>query len=794
MFIFIRFLALAPLWSAAGLVPLPEPRWISVDAADAFIASLAASAPTLVSRPERIGASVEGRPLSVFCVGAACSTPSRAPALLLTALVHGREPLGSLVNARFVASLLSRALDNGDAAAAALLATRRIVTVPNMNPDAYAYNFAHLATGQVMARKNRRDTCGGGGYADVGVDLNRNFDFEWRIDDTGSSPASCAEDFRGGAPESEPESVALAALVAAGARAALSAGVPPSPFAFGQPPAARTDGGEPSETAAGLAANVAVALNWHSFGRFINVPWAVRAIARPPQATYAALLALAARIAAAGGDAGGGHFGFGHPYDGGLYTCNGEASDWMLRAAGVLAYSPELGPEFEREPFEQGMWPRNDELGALVAEGVRMAETAAWSAGALVVATAAALAPDDTAPAACAHAMLGSRCVGLRVTLTVANVGARNPSGPVSIGVFPDAVTHPGVMSSPAPVCWGVVDPRAPKTCYPSWADAARSPPDACLAPNFAEALPWGEASSGARRASSADVAASPLVPLAALDIAATAPLAVSQPPRADAAEEAHSRDRARARADLSLNSDYFEAIAVGSGAGTAQARRASARAAESADTALPSDIAPGAAALTLGAHSFPPFSAYGEGVSLRVRLPASTSGACASAAADGTIALVVTADAELCSIFALSCDGALTLRHRGLAGCMPCTAYRVAAARADANSTVPPASASASAPPSATPLAAFIDDSLNSRVAFANFYGYASAAVGAALVAAAILWRARAMRGEGLSALSRSRVTARGVFVRVPETDTEGAAREEEGSPSAGTRGGQVV
>jgi hypothetical protein len=57
----------------------------------------------------------------------------------------------------------------------------------------------------------------------------------------------------------------------------------------------------------------------------------------------------AAGTAEAARAAPGARFGFGHPYDGGLYSCNGEASDWMLAAAGVLAYSPELGPEERAE-------------------------------------------------------------------------------------------------------------------------------------------------------------------------------------------------------------------------------------------------------------------------------------------------------------------------------------------------------------------------------------------------------------------------------------------------------------
>ena len=39
----------------------------------------------------------------------------------------------------------------------------------------------------------------------TGVDLNRNYDWKFAKDDTGSSPSSCDEAFRGDHPFSEPE-------------------------------------------------------------------------------------------------------------------------------------------------------------------------------------------------------------------------------------------------------------------------------------------------------------------------------------------------------------------------------------------------------------------------------------------------------------------------------------------------------------------------------------------------------------------------------------------------------------
>ena len=59
-----------------------------------------------------------------------------------------------------------------------------------------------------MHRKNRRDTgCGSG--TEQGVDINRNYGFNWGANDTGSSPDPCYATFRGEEPFSEPETRAV---------------------------------------------------------------------------------------------------------------------------------------------------------------------------------------------------------------------------------------------------------------------------------------------------------------------------------------------------------------------------------------------------------------------------------------------------------------------------------------------------------------------------------------------------------------------------------------------------------
>ena len=73
-----------------------------------------------------------------------------------------------------------------------LLATRQLWFVPVVNPDAYEYNRVHHPRGGGMARKNRRPGGCRDGDTD-GVDLNRNYDFMWDVDNKGSSSSHCVE-------------------------------------------------------------------------------------------------------------------------------------------------------------------------------------------------------------------------------------------------------------------------------------------------------------------------------------------------------------------------------------------------------------------------------------------------------------------------------------------------------------------------------------------------------------------------------------------------------------------------
>jgi len=93
----------------------------------------------------------------------------------------------------------------GDPEIVALLQENAVYMVPWVNPDGYVYNELTNPDGGGMWRKNRRDN----GDGSFGVDLNRNYDYNWGYDDVGSSPVTSYSTYRGPSAFSEPETQAM---------------------------------------------------------------------------------------------------------------------------------------------------------------------------------------------------------------------------------------------------------------------------------------------------------------------------------------------------------------------------------------------------------------------------------------------------------------------------------------------------------------------------------------------------------------------------------------------------------
>jgi carboxypeptidase T len=87
----------------------------------------------------------------------------------------------------------------------ALINNTEMYFIPCVNPDGYVYNETTDPTGGGMWRKNRRNN----NNATFGIDLNRNYGFNWAYDNVGSSPTTNDETYRGPSAFSEPETQAI---------------------------------------------------------------------------------------------------------------------------------------------------------------------------------------------------------------------------------------------------------------------------------------------------------------------------------------------------------------------------------------------------------------------------------------------------------------------------------------------------------------------------------------------------------------------------------------------------------
>lgn len=150
------------------------------------------------------GVSREGRELFAAVAGA----PGAKRHILIQAGIHGREHMTALLTMMQLESLLCRGVPPGF----------NFHIVPMTNPD--GVHISQTGTGSAVVDAIYRSDVNAG-YAQppkrealrswkanaAGVDLNRNFDAGWERIDTRLSPSGA--NYRGPAPESEPETRAL---------------------------------------------------------------------------------------------------------------------------------------------------------------------------------------------------------------------------------------------------------------------------------------------------------------------------------------------------------------------------------------------------------------------------------------------------------------------------------------------------------------------------------------------------------------------------------------------------------
>ncbi|MBC7771931.1 MAG: hypothetical protein H7210_05510, partial [Pyrinomonadaceae bacterium] len=169
-----------------------------------YITGLAAMRPDLATNIS-VGTSLQGR--DMYGLRITSGVGANKPGILIHGLQHAREWVTGMT-ATYIADRLVRTYDT-DPEIHSLLDTYEFYIVPCMNPDGYVYSWT---PGNRLWRKNRRDN----GDGSFGVDLNRNWGYQWgALPQGGSSGSPNNDTYRGPSGFSEPETTAMSNFVAA---------------------------------------------------------------------------------------------------------------------------------------------------------------------------------------------------------------------------------------------------------------------------------------------------------------------------------------------------------------------------------------------------------------------------------------------------------------------------------------------------------------------------------------------------------------------------------------------------
>ena len=196
-----------------------DPAVAALHASDKRVEELEALLEDFHARhPERtqlvtLGITDQGRPVLALVIGKALDAPHGQPSVLLHGGIHADEPMAT----EFVLDAIHVLLDNpeDDPRVEAWLDAMVVWCVPMLNPDGTALQWEYREEGRRRdVRKNARDLDGDGRlHWHEGVDLNRNFPFEWGgLGERGSKSKVKSWKYRGPAPASEAEIQALVTL------------------------------------------------------------------------------------------------------------------------------------------------------------------------------------------------------------------------------------------------------------------------------------------------------------------------------------------------------------------------------------------------------------------------------------------------------------------------------------------------------------------------------------------------------------------------------------------------------
>ena len=231
------------------------------------------------------------------------------PEIFFNAVHHAREPNSMSQMIFFMWHLLENY--ETDPEVKFLVDNTEIYLAPCVNPDGYIYNETTNPDGGGFWRKNRRLNADGS----FGVDLNRNYGYQWGLDDNGSSPNPNSQTYRGDAPFSEPETQMIRDFC--------------------------------------VAHQFLMCFSYHTYSNLLLHSWDYDFLTTPDHATFEAFSQLMTQenkyVHGASGFV--------------LYLVNGGSNDWMYGETTIknkiLGFVPEVGPG------STGFWPPQSDIDKL---------------------------------------------------------------------------------------------------------------------------------------------------------------------------------------------------------------------------------------------------------------------------------------------------------------------------------------------------------------------------------------------------------------------------------------------
>ncbi|MBK8700715.1 MAG: immune inhibitor A [Saprospiraceae bacterium] len=256
--------------------------------------------PNLISKLDTIDGYTthEGNVIHYLRLSDNPSVDEEEPEVLYNALHHAREPNSLSQMIFYLWYLLENYQSNPEIKY--LVDHTEMYFIPCLNPDGYKLNEKNKPNGGGLWRKNGKKD-GQGNL--IGVDLNRNYGYEWGFDNEGSSPNPNSETYRGVSAFSEPETSAIREFC--------------------------------------ISHNFLLSLNYHTFGNYLIHPWGFSDLPTEEDKLFKLMGNVMTKS---------NKFKMGTGTETVGYTTNGDSDDYMygdqVEKNKIYSYTPEVGPSF----------------------------------------------------------------------------------------------------------------------------------------------------------------------------------------------------------------------------------------------------------------------------------------------------------------------------------------------------------------------------------------------------------------------------------------------------------------